>query len=182
MIWEARRSCDLIIMTDLYDACPWYINWTLNSLFLSAWKRFNVTMSVKSNNNDKFLYLWMLSSKCYSQTIRIYGIGLMFPWRVTNMAQTMAKNDKIILPLQHWGPRWCLPHRHMISVHLWNRLSAFILKYLMQNLKNSVVAKRNGPSMVRPWVAQWIHRSHLAPRRPRFSSTGHTNYASTSVC
>ena len=69
---------------------------------------------------------------------------------MTNMAQTMAKNDKIIVPLQHWG--LCLPDGNMISVHLWNRRSAIILKYFVQNLKNSLVAKRTGPSMLRPWV------------------------------
>ena len=48
-----------------------------------------------------------------------------FPWRVINMAQTMAKI------LQQWG--LCLPHGHMVSGHLWNRLSGFLLKYFMQN-------------------------------------------------
>ena len=81
------------------------------------------------------------------------------------MAQTMAKHDKIFLPLQYWG--LCLPHGHMISVHPWNRLSAFIPKYFMQNLKNSFPP--NGPSMVRPSVTRWTHSSsHLATRRPRF--------------
>ena len=87
-----------------------------------------------------------------------------------------GKNDKIILPLQHWG--LCLPHGHMLSVHLWIRLSAFILKYFMQNLNDSLVAKRTGPSMVRTWVAQWIHRSHLTRRGV---SVACTIYASTSV-
>ena len=57
----------------------------------------------------------------------------------------------------------------MISVHLRSCLSTFLLKYFLQNIKNSLVAK--GPSMVRPWAARWIHGSHLATRRPYFSST-----------
>ena len=39
--------------------------------------------------------------------------------------------------------RLFLPHGHMISGHLWNGLSAFIQKYFWQNLKNSLVVKRN---------------------------------------
>ena len=81
------------------------------------------------------------------------------------MAHTMAKNDKIILSLQHWG--LCLPHKHIITVHLWNRLSTSILKYFKQNLKNSLVAERIGPSMTRPWVAQWIQRLHLENGRKK---------------
>ena len=93
----------------------------------------------------------MLSSKCCSQIIRIYGIGLMVSMTCGKHGPNRGKNDKIILPLQHWG--LCLPHGHMLSVHLWIRLSAFILKYFMQNLNDSLVAKRTGPSMVRTWVA-----------------------------
>ena len=34
----------------------------------------------------------------------------------------------------------------------------------------------NGPSIVGPWVARWIHGSHLATGRPYFSSTGRTKW------
>ena len=47
---------------------------------------------------------------------------------------------------------------HLISVHLWNRLSTFITKHFLQNLKNPLVAKRTifGRTLGRPvdwWVA-----------------------------
>ena len=48
----------------------------------------------------------------------------------------------------------------VISMHLRSCLSAFLAKYFLQNIKNSLVA--NGPSMVGPWVARWIHGSQLA--------------------
>ena len=41
------------------------------------------------------------------------------------------------------GIRILLRHNgHLISVHLWNCLSTFITKHFLQNLKNSLVAKR----------------------------------------
>ena len=48
-------------------------------------------------------------------------------------------------------------------------LSTFLPKYFLQNINNSLVAKRtiHGRTFSRPW----IHGSHLATGRPYFSST-----------
>ena len=57
------------------------------------------------------------------------------------------------------GVRILLRHNgHFISVHLWNRLSTFILKFFICKNKESIVSP-NGPSMVGPWVApvdSWV--------------------------
>ena len=147
------------------------VGWSISILGGSS-----ICWTMKSIDDNWYFYFWVLSSKCCSQIIRIYGIGLMVSMTCGKHGPNRGKNDKIILPLQHWG--LCLPHGHMLSVHLWIRLSAFILKYFMQNLNDSLVAKRTGPSMVRTWVAQWIHRSHLMRRGV---SVACTIYASTSV-
>ena len=46
---------------------------------------------------------------------------------------------------------------HMISVHRWNHVPSFIPKYFLQNLKNSLVAKRtiDGGTLGRP-VDSWV--------------------------
>ena len=46
-------------------------------------------------------------------------------------------------------------NEHLILMHLWNRLSTFILKHFLQNLKNPLVAKRTiyGRTLGRPCVA-----------------------------
>ena len=70
------------------------------------------------------------------------------------------------------GPnRVCILLRHngrLISVHLWN-LSTFIHNIFCKTQR--IHWSPNGPSMVGPWVARWIHGSHLATGRPCFSST-----------
>ena len=56
------------------------------------------------------------------------------------------------------GVRILLRHNgHLISTHLWNRLSTFIPKHLLQNLKNLLVAKRTiyGRILGRP-VDSWV--------------------------
>ena len=153
---------------------PWVAQRTIHSWQLGGPSQFwlvrQSAVTVKSINSNWYLYFWMVSSKCCSQTIWIYAIGLMASMTCDKHGPYHGKNNKISLPLQHWG--LCLPQGHMIPMHLWNCLSAFIMKSLIQNLDNSLVAKRTGPSMVR----------HLAPGWPRFSSFVHTNYASMSVC
>ena len=46
---------------------------------------------------------------------------------------------------------------HLISVHLWHRLSTFFLQYFLQNLKNPLVVKRTikGWTLGRP-VGSWV--------------------------
>ena len=48
-------------------------------------------------------------------------------------------------------------NRQVISVHLGNPMSSFIPKYFLQNLKNSLVAKRtiDGGTLGRP-VDSWV--------------------------
>ena len=86
----------------------------------------------------------MLSSRC-SQTIRFHGQGFnhTFSLRVTKWSKPW-QNTIRFLPLQYW--EICLSQGQMISVHLWNFLSAFIPKCFMQNPQKSF--SPNAPSVV----------------------------------
>ena len=101
--------------------------------------------SKKSIKNDWYSYFLMLSSKCCSQTIRIYGKGFnhAFPWRVTNMAHTMSKHDKtftVTILRSMFATR-----TYDISASV-DRQSAFIPKHFIPK-SNEFIGRRTG----HPW-------------------------------
>ena len=102
----------------------------------------------KGNYKRLILILLNIVLYLYLHTVIVCGIGFTFrhrfPWGVTNMDQALAKNDLIFYFYQNL--------KKLQFIHHWSP---------------------NGPSVVGPWVAWWIHRSHLATGRPYFSSTAH---------
>ena len=67
---------------------------------------------------------------------------------------------------------------HLISVHLWNCVSTFITKHFLQNLKNSLVAKRTiyGRTLGRPvdWWVAYGDRATVFQQHWTWLTFGHT--------
>ena len=155
----------------LHGISQWWRVYCIVIIF--AWKNFvwNVlVLLLKKQKQGEWHDLVMGSllkqccRKCKILACLTDNLWLMVGWTVSVLGSPPINN--LLRPCNQLkngqngpnGVRVLLRHSgHLISVHLWNRLSTFIPKHFLQNLKNPLVAKRTiyGRTLGRP-VDSWV--------------------------